>query len=90
VSHTLVALEVLSEQGVIFWHDYQFGGYFHGMGGIPEALKHFSTQHSLVAINGTILAMSSRYPGWETSRILKSLPTKSGVAAVWKNTAFRG
>ena len=90
MNDTVVALQVLSDQGVIFWHDYHFKGYFHGMGGIPEALRHFSAQHSILAINGTVLAMSSRYPGWETERVLRALPAKTDASSVWQDTRVRG
>ncbi|HEX3798165.1 MAG TPA: class I SAM-dependent methyltransferase [Verrucomicrobiae bacterium] len=90
MNDTMVALQVLSDQGVIFWHDYHFKAYFHGMGGVNEAMKYFSAQQPIVAINGTVLTMSSRHPGWETDRILRALPGKTGAANVWQDTGFRG
>jgi hypothetical protein len=90
MNDTAVAFEVLTERGVIFWHDYHFHSYFHGMAGIPEALKHFAAQHPIVALGGTTLAMSSRLPGWETAKLLEGKTGKSAEGNVWQDTQVRG
>lgn len=69
---SLVALEVLSENGVIFWHDYQNDNYFvHRQGAVPEALRLLQTEKkiSIVSIEGTMIAAYSKKPNWETSRL---------------------
>lgn len=68
---SVVALEVLAEDGVIFWHDYDNVNYFvHRNGAVPEALALLLEQNdlALVVIEGTKIAAYSRKPGWETSR----------------------
>ena len=90
MNDTAVAFQVLSDQGVIFWHDYRFDGYFHGMGGVPEALRHFAAQHAIVSIGGTMLAMCSRHPAWETSQLAAKGAMKSGTADAWRDTGVRG
>lgn len=90
VNDTTVAFELLAEHGVIFWHDYHFASYFHGMSGVPEALKIFSRQYPIVSLSGTTLALHSRHPGMETAAILKQLPAQSGSGDVWKETQVRG
>jgi predicted O-methyltransferase YrrM len=92
MNDTMVALRVLSPQGVIFWHDYDFSGYFHGMAGIPETLKYFSDQHAIVSLQSTRLAMCSRYPNWETSKLVHQ-PSAGAIPAgnsVWQDTQVRG
>jgi|GEM_PF-795763 len=95
MNDTAVAFSVLSEQGVIFWHDYHFEGYFHGMAGIPEALKHFSSDHAIIALGGTRLAMCSRHPGWETTRVIAESANQRSAKPgdpgdVWQETQVRG
>jgi hypothetical protein len=88
---SMVAFEVLSQQGVIFWHDYRFDGYFHGMAGVPEVLRYFAGQHALVSVRGTVLGMCSRYPGWETAKLIHRPPAEvSTVGNVWQDTKVRG
>lgn len=73
---SLLAWDLLSERGVIFWHDYQIQDYFvHRQGAVPEALKEFQKISGaiMVSLTGTMLALFSRYPGWET-RVEGSLP----------------
>jgi hypothetical protein len=63
------AWNLLSERGVIFWHDYQTQYYFvHAAGAVPEALREFQikTGAGIVALQGTWLALFSRFPRWET------------------------
>jgi predicted O-methyltransferase YrrM len=90
MNDTLVAFDVFADQGVIFWHDYHFNNYFHGMSGVPEALQYFSAQHAIVAVSGSILAMSSRHPGWETAKVLRSQPAKTSNGNIWQDTRMRG
>lgn len=63
---SLVALAVLSDTGVILWHDYHHQSYFHGTAGVPEVLGELSTDHPIVAVKGSTLAIHSRHPGWKT------------------------
>ena len=77
---SLVALEVLANDGVIFWHDYQTTDYFiHRKGSVPEALRLIQQERdiALVAIEGTMIAAHSRKPGWETSSMLGEAETKA-------------
>lgn len=90
MNDTAVAFSVLSEQGVIFWHDYHFHSYFHGMAGVPETLRYFATQHPIVSIRGTTLAMSSRYPGWETRKLIDKKPAAKSGTDTWGDTGVRG
>jgi predicted O-methyltransferase YrrM len=69
---SIVALDVLAEDGVIFWHDYQNNDYFvHRNGAVPEALQLVLAEKNIpiVSVEGTMIAAYSRKPGWETSRI---------------------
>jgi len=66
---SLLAWNLLSERGVIFWHDYQTLDYFiHRAGAVPEAIRTFQevVGAKVVALEGTMLALFSRYPGWAT------------------------
>ena len=67
-----LAWHLLSNRGVIFWHDYQIQDYFvHPRGAVPEALQEFQvrTAARIVSLEGTTLALYSRYPGWETLKV---------------------
>jgi predicted O-methyltransferase YrrM len=69
---SLLAWELLSDRGIIFWHDYQLYDYFvHRSGAVPEALREFQarTAARIVSLEGTTLALYSRYPGWETQKV---------------------
>ena len=90
MNDTAVAFSVLAEQGVIFWHDYQFHDYFHGLIGVPEALKHFSKDHAIISIAGTMLAMCSKYPGWETKKVMEQTAAGKSGADPWRDTEVRG
>ncbi len=71
---SLAALEVLSDDGVIFWHDYDNINYFvHRQGAVPEALRLLQSEKSvpIVSIDGTRIAAYSRKPGWETKNIVR-------------------
>lgn len=66
---SLLAWNLLSERGVIFWHDYQTSDYFiHRVGAVPEAIRAFQDMVGarIVALEGTMLALFSRFPGWAT------------------------
>jgi predicted O-methyltransferase YrrM len=69
---SLVALEVLSDDGVILWHDYHNTNYFvHRHGAVPEALRLLQAEKKIpiVSIEGTMVAAYSKKPNWETSRL---------------------
>ena len=71
---SLVALEVLSDDGVIFWHDYQNNDYFvFRQGSVPEALRLIQKEKNIpiVSIEGTMIAAYSKKPGWETSGMIE-------------------
>lgn len=89
INDTEVAFNLLSEKGVILWHDYQQTNHFHGWNQVPEALKIFSSYIPIVSVSGTWLAMHSRYPGWETSKIL-SQATAQTSGDPWKDKGLRG
>lgn len=87
VNDTRVAFSVLSEPGVILWHDYHHDSFFHGMAGVPEALAQFLGEHAIVALSGTRLAMFSSHPGWASA----TLAHKQGTTGdVWTDTAVKG
>jgi hypothetical protein len=70
---SLLAWNLLSDRGVIFWHDYQIEDYFvHRAGAVPEALHDFqkTSGPSLVSLTGTTLAFYSRHPGWESKEVI--------------------
>ena len=89
MNDTEVAFQLLADQGVILWHDYALDAYFHGLNGVPEALKIFSETRPLYAIRGTRLAIFSSYKGWETSA-LRSRISKNATRTVWDETQIRG
>ena len=91
MNHTAVAFDLLAPGGVILWHDYQHTNYFHGMAGVPEALRYFSRDRAIVAVKHTIVALYSEFPGWKTADIRQ----KEGSAppagkSVWEETTMRG
>jgi SAM-dependent methyltransferase len=90
VNDTEVAFQLLTDQGVMLWHDYRFDGYFHGMAGVPEALKLFSAKYPIVSLSATTLALHSRHPLRETAAVLRQLPSQPLNPDVWKDTAVRG
>lgn len=70
---SLVSLDVLSEDGVIFWHDYQNNNYFvHRQGSVTEALRLLQQEKNIpiVAIENTMIAAYSRKPDWGTSHLI--------------------
>lgn len=89
VSDTQVAFALLAQPGVVIWHDYHHESYFHGMAGVPEALKVFAAEHPIVAIRGTHLAMHSTIPGWETSRWIAHADG-GAKPSVWDERQLRG
>lgn len=90
VNDTKVALSLLSENGVIIWHDYQQENHFHGLNGVPEALRLFSDYLPIVALQGTYLAIHSRHPGWDTARYVKKGPSASKDINPWQDQSIRG
>jgi hypothetical protein len=89
VNDTQVALSLLSERGVLVWHDYQQENHFHGLNGVPEALKIFSKSIPIIALKGTYLAMHTRYPDWETAKFVNQGETPA-TGGPWRNQSLRG
>lgn len=89
VNDTQVAFSILSDQGVILWHDYAEDLYFNGLNGVPEALRHFSKTHSLYSILGTRLAIFSRHGGCETATLGSRLQ-RMEANSVWDEKQIRG
>jgi hypothetical protein len=89
LNDTKVALNLLSESGVVVWHDYQDKNHFQGWNDVPEVLKLFSPHIPIVAIKGTWLAIHSRYPGWQTGELLKREASKP-VTDPWQDKTLRG
>lgn len=89
VNDTQIAFAHLAEAGVVLWHDYHHESYFHGMAGVPEALKIFASQRPIVAIRGTHLAMHATVPGWETEKLLATVRS-AGNSSVWDEQEMRG
>lgn len=89
VNDTRVAMSLLAKDGVIVWHDYQQENHFHGLNGVPEALKIFSKDIPIIALRGTYLAMYTQYPGWETAKFVnqKTAPAADGP---WHAQTLRG
>lgn len=68
---SILAWNLLSDRGVIFWHDYQVKDYFiHRAGAVPEAIQAFQSivGAQVVALEGTMMAFFSRFPGWATGK----------------------
>jgi hypothetical protein len=86
---TIVALSLLTEEGVLVWHDYQNKDHFGGWNDVPEVLKLFSSHIPIVAIKGTWLAIYSRYPGWETAK-LANKKAPQFAADPWSDRMLRG
>lgn len=89
MNDTEVAFQLLAPQGVILWHDYRQDAYFHGMCGVPEALNEFARRHAIYAIRGTMLAIYSNCPNWETAT-LPSRIFKANAGNVWDERHVRG
>jgi predicted O-methyltransferase YrrM len=89
MNDTAVAFKLLSPKGVILWHDYVHHQFFHGMGGVPEALNEFQKKKSIYAIRGTSLAIYSNHPGWETTS-LQSRSSQNLTTSVWEENQIRG
>jgi hypothetical protein len=89
MNDTQVALALLAENGVVVWHDYQNLHHFQGYNDVPEALRLVSAHLPIIAIKGCWLAMYSRQPGWETSKLLSQKATKTSGGA-WDNRSVRG
>lgn len=89
INDSEVAFNLLSETGIILWHDYQQTNHFHGWNEVPEAMRAFSPYIPIIAISGTWIAMHSRYRGWETSALLKGAPSQA-TSDPWKDRALRG
>lgn len=90
INDTQVAMSLLAENGVLVWHDYQQENHFHGLNGVPEALRIFSKSIPIVALQGTYLAVYSRYPGWETARFVKNVSAGKMAADPWSDQTLRG
>lgn len=89
LNDTEVAFRLLSERGVVVWHDYQQTNHFGKSNQVPEALKVLSSYVPIISIAGTWLAMHSRHPGWETAVLLKrTIPQISDDP--WNDKALRG
>ena len=89
VNDTQVAMGLLAGNGVLVWHDYQQENHFHGLNGVPEALKIFSKDIPIIALQGTYLAMHARYPEWETAKYVKQRVTPS-TDDPWRDQSLRG
>jgi predicted O-methyltransferase YrrM len=90
MNDTQVAFKVLSDPGVILWHDYAAqDNYFIGLNGVPEALGFFSKTYRIYSIRGTRLAMFSNRKDWNSSRLDEHAPDKAG-ATVWDEKQLRG
>jgi hypothetical protein len=89
VNDTQVAMSLLAKDGVIVWHDYQHTTHFHGLNGVPEALKIFSKFIPIIALKGTYLAMHTRHPGWETAKFVNQ-GTTPAADGPWRNQSLRG
>jgi hypothetical protein len=89
--HSVTALNLLAPGGVILWHDYQNRDCLHGQGGVPEALDAITRTFgkALVSIEGTMVAIYSEHPGWETAKIKRS-PGEEGAIDPWSDTKIRG
>lgn len=89
VNDTEVAMGLLAENGVLVWHDYQQENHFHGLNGVPEALKIFSQTIPIIALEGTYLAVHSRFPGWETAHFIQPPPALAKTDP-WGSQSLRG
>lgn len=65
---TRIVWPLLSTTGVVFWHDYRHDTFFNGQ--VPEAIEASRDGRSVAGILGTMLAMHSSVPGWETDSVI--------------------
>ena len=88
---TICALKLLSPGGVILWHDYQNKTYLHGFEGVSEALAVIkkSIDLPIVSVEGTMIAIYSEHPGWETSRVKAVGNEVGGQIDPWKGKLIR-
>jgi predicted O-methyltransferase YrrM len=89
MNDTEVAFKILAPEGVILWHDYRQDAYFHGMCGVPEVLNEFSKPRAIYAICGTMLAICSTCPNWETAT-LPSRISQTRAKTVWDEHQLAG
>jgi predicted O-methyltransferase YrrM len=54
---SLLCLKIVSQRGVILWHDYANTGGFSGANAVPEVLASLAADYSIQAIKGTQLAI---------------------------------
>ncbi len=87
---TETAFGLLSETGVILWHDCRVGNYFGGGDNVADALRTFSDRQPIATLSKTTLAMHSRYPGWETARLARQTEQPSAVDNIWLDQGTRG
>jgi predicted O-methyltransferase YrrM len=89
--HSIEALDVLSPQGIILWHDYQQRDYLHGRTAVPEALHAIaqSTGNTVLSIAGTMLAIHSKYPGWESRRPVPEISIDSLPPDAWGDASLK-
>ena len=83
---TICALKLLSPGGVILWHDYQNKTYLHGFEGVSEALAVIkkSIDLPIVSVEGTMIAIYSEHPGWETANVKAASQAGGGRIDPWK------
>jgi predicted O-methyltransferase YrrM len=84
---TEVAFQLLTENGVILWHDYCHQSYFHNKCGVPEALDMFAKRYPIYAIRGTWLAIYSRV---SVTQELGAREIGQPHRSVWEEQQVRG
>lgn len=89
---SIIALEALAPHGVVLWHDYQnIDCFVHPDGCVPEALHALSLSlgKTICAIQGTMLAIYSNFPAWETARFAGKKQIKQQTTDAWQDTSVK-
>jgi hypothetical protein len=64
---TKILFSMLSENGILFWHDYADWGWMSGQNGVPEALSVFAREKPILSVPGTNLAVYRQ--GWTENAV---------------------
>ena len=57
VRDSFLAFQILSNEGVIIWHDYRTNGYFEPLLSVPEGLKSLPAKYKIYGVQGTTCAV---------------------------------
>jgi predicted O-methyltransferase YrrM len=57
VRDSLLAFQIVSNEGLIIWHDYRTNGYFEPLLSVPEGLKRLPAKYKIYGVQGTTCAI---------------------------------